>query len=577
MGASEDSRSGTSAEGTIESPPTPEITLDPFGIAAALRAVHQAWLDHPAELAAALANLFRDVQALQLETWKQAAGIGLEDSVPSAPGDERFADPAWSANPWFRTLKDCYLLYTRWLEQAVYDTPGVPISESHRAAFWTRQWFNMLAPSNYFFTNPVAIRTFWESHGASATAGLWNLAEDLAAGEVQMVDRSAFTVGGDLATTAGAVVFRNALIELIHYAPLREKVRECPIVFVPPWINKFYILDLNEGKSLVRHLLDRGFDVYMISWKNPTAEMAGTTLDDYMLEGVLRAIQVAREVSGAPQVHAVGYCIGGTALAASMAWLNREFRGKPGMPVTHWTLLASLVDFSRPGEIEAFMNEESVATIERIMERQGFLDGRQLALTFRMLRPNPLIWHYYVHSYLYGEAPPAFDVLFWNVDSTRLPLAMHRSYLREFYLHNRLAQKDGVTLGGHPIDLGAITQALYAVGTEEDHITPWRGTFLTCRLVNAPARYVLSTAGHILGIINPPVDPPKREYWAGDYDGETEGRLWRAKHKKKPGSWWEDWSRWLAERCGGLREPPPLTTKEYPSLCEAPGSYVREP
>jgi polyhydroxyalkanoate synthase len=556
--------------------PGPGPALDPFGIAAAFRTVHQAWLDHPAELAAALGHLCRDVQTLQLETWKQAAGIGFDDPVPAAPEDERFADPAWSANPSFRALKDCYLLYTRWLEQTVYDAPGAPKRERRQAAFWTRQWFNMLAPSNYFFTNPVAIRKFWESSGASAAAGLQNLTKDLAAGDVQMVDRSAFTVGRDLASTPGAVVFRNPLIELIHYAPLQDQVHATPIVFVPPWINKFYILDLDERKSLVRYLLSQGFDVFMISWRNPPAEMAGTTFEDYLFEGVLRAIRTACEVSGAPQAHAVGYCIGGTALAATMAWLNREYRDQPGMPVAHWSLLASLVEFSRLGEIEAFINEESVATIENIMDQQGFLDGRQLGLTFRMLRPNTLIWYYYVHSYLYGEGPPAFDVLFWNVDTTRLPRAMHGFYLREFYLHNRLAQKNAITLGGHPIDLGAIAQPLYAVGTEEDHITPWRGTFKTCRLVDAPVRYVLSSSGHILGIINPPVDPPKREYWAGDYEGQTDDRLWRAQQQKQPGSWWEDWSRWLERHCGEMRAPPPLATKQHPSLCDAPGTYVLE-
>lgn len=407
-------------------------------------------------------------------------------------------------------------------------------------------------------------------------AGLKNLTEGIRAGEVQMVDRSAFTVGGNLAHTAGAVVFRNPLIELIHYAPVQDKVRGIPVLFVPPWINKFYILDLNERKSLVHYLLGRDFDVYIISWKNPTAEMAGTTFEDYLFEGVLQAIKVACKASGKRQVHAVGYCIGGTALATLMAWLNREYRNKPGMPVAHWTLLASLVDFSRPGEIESFISEESILAIESIMAQQGFLAGRQLGPTFRMLRPNPLIWHYVVDSYLYGEAPPAFDVLFWNVDGTRMPRTMHSFYLREFYLHNRLAQKDAIALGGHPIDLGAITQPLYAVGTEEDHITPWRGTFKICHLVNGSVRYVLSTSGHILGIINPPVDPPKREYWAGDYGGETEGKLWRAKCEKIPGSWWEDWSHWLEQRCGELRTAPAVATAAHPALCEAPGAYVLE-
>jgi polyhydroxyalkanoate synthase len=275
-------------------------------------------------------------------------------------------------------------------------------------------------------------------------------------------------------------------------------------------------------------------------------------------------------------VHAVGYCVGGTALSALMAWLNRHFPREKDVPVSSWTLFASLNDFSRPGEIETFINEEALAAIEEIMAKQGYLDGRDLARTFRMLRPNSLIWHYYVHSYLYGEQLPAFDVLFWNSDGMRVPRAMHSWYLREFYMNNNLIKKDGVTLGGYPIDLALIRQPLYAVGTQEDHIAPWRGTFHTCRFIQAPVRYALSTSGHILGIVNPPVTPPKRSYWAGAWDGEHDGKVWRSKQKKVAGSWWEDWSAWLEKHCSPLQAPPPMSNRTYHELCAAPGTYVLE-
>jgi hypothetical protein len=261
-----------------------------------------------------------------------------------------------------------------------------------------------------------------------------------------MVDGSGFAVGHNLATTPGAVVFRNELIELIHYAPLAAQVHAVPLVFVPPWINKFYILDLNEKKSMVRHLLKQGFSVFVISWRNPDASMADTSFEDYVLRGVLAGIEAARALCGVPQVHAIGYCLGGTALATLMAWLNREYEGRPGMPVASWTMLASLVDFSRAGEIETFLNEEGIRKVEEVLKRKGYLDGREMSATFRLLRPNSLIWHYFVHSYLYGEKPPALDVLYWNTDTTRLPRAMHSFYLRNCYVKNALAQRDGICI-----------------------------------------------------------------------------------------------------------------------------------
>ncbi len=315
-----------------------------------------------------------------------------------------------------------YLLYTRWLEQTVYDTPGVTKKERRTASFWVRQWFDVISPNNFLLTNPVALKKLIESGGNSLVKGIENWGDDLKAGDLQMVDKATFEVGKNLATTPGAVVFRNELLELIQYAPTRDQVHALPIVIIAPWINKFYILDLTPEKSLVRYLLDQGFTVFVTSWKNPTAELSDVTFDDYMLKGALAAIETACSITKAPQVHAVGYCIGGTALAALMAWLNKEYGNhREKIPVAHWTLLASLVDFSRPGEIEAFINEDALSAIEDIMSMKGYLDGRELASAFRMLRPKSLIWHYFVHRYLYGEILRTFDVLFWNVDHTRMP------------------------------------------------------------------------------------------------------------------------------------------------------------
>jgi len=553
---------------------TLQSVLDPFGMFTSIWHSQQAWAQHPQEWLHAIDKLAREAGALQVHALRRALGLEQEDYIKPAEGDARFDAGEWRDNLYYDLLKQWYLLYTRWIGEAVYDTPAMTKHNRRRAAFWVRQWFNTLAPTNYFFTNPVAIRKYLETNGESIIAGLKNLAQDARTGEVRMVDASAFSVGHNLATTPGSVVFRNGLIELIHYAPLTEQTHALPLVFVPPWINKFYILDLNEKKSMVRYLLKQGFSVFVISWRNPDAGMAETTFEDYVLKGVLAAIEAARAVCGVPQVHAVGYCLGGTTLATLMAWLNREYEGRAGMPVASWTLLASLVDFSRAGEIETFLNEEGLRKVEELLARQGYLDGREMAMTFRMLRPNSLIWHYFVHNYLYGETPPAMDVLFWNTDTTRLPRAMQSFYLRNCYVKNALAQRDGITIGRHPIDLRCITQPLYAVGSDEDHITPWRGTFKTCTLVSGPARYALSTSGHILGIVNPPVNPPKRAYWAGDWKGETDGKAWRGQHKQLPGTWWQDWTRWLAQQCGPLRPAPPVATPAYPALCPAPGTYV---
>ncbi|MBI4204421.1 MAG: alpha/beta hydrolase, partial [Betaproteobacteria bacterium] len=394
--------------------------LDPFGIGASFTRVTEGWLAHPAALAEVLAGLVRELQAMQLNAWQAAVGLQPPPYVRAGADDERFADPAWSEQPAFSLLKQFYLLYTHWSQEALFETPGVPANDRRRATFWARQWLNALAPTNYLFTNPVAIRKFWESGGKSLADGLKLWLEDLRAGDVQMVDRSAFKVGKNLATTPGSVVYRNELMELIQYAPATARVHATPLVLIPPWINKYYILDLNEKKSLLRYLVDQGFTVFVVSWKNPTALESETRFDDYLTKGAGKAIDVARAICRAPHAHAIGYCIGGTALAALMAWFNREYDPSK-VPVAHWSLLATLADFARPGAIEVFINRETIETLEEMMAQQGYLDGREMGRSFRMLRSNSLIWHYFVHNYLYGETPPPFDVLYWNTDVTRMP------------------------------------------------------------------------------------------------------------------------------------------------------------
>jgi polyhydroxyalkanoate synthase subunit PhaC len=551
-------------------------TLDPYGMTSASLEVQQAWLRQPAALFGEMAKLNTGVWDLHFQVWRRMTGIPASDAIPASPYDERFRDPIWTENPFFDALKESYLLYTRWLENAIYETPDVSEKTRRRAAFWARQYLDAIAPTNYFWTNPEAAWKAFVTGGRSVADGVRRLVEDTRYGGVRMVDETAFRVGENLATTPGAVVYRNELLELIQYEPTTEKVHATPVVIVAPWINKYYVLDLNQRKSLIRFLVDQGFSVFVTSWKNPTPEMRDVTLDDYMLKGALQAVEVAREIQGAPQAHAVGYCIGGTIVAALLAWLNRERSAKDRLPISSWTALTTLVDFTDPGDIQVFITEDSIEHLEEQMQQKGYLDGADLGHSFRMLRPNSLIWHYVIRSYLYGEEVPSFDVLYWNIDTTRLPAAMHSKYLRELYLHNRLCEPDALTLGGRPMDLGRIRQPLYAVGAEQDHIAPWKETFKLCSLIGAPSRYALATSGHILGIINPPVSPPKRHHWLGEATEFDDPEAWRDAQERLPGSWWEDWATWLREQCGPKQAAPRLGSKKHPVLAPAPGTYVLE-
>jgi len=552
-----------------------EALLDPFGMLAPIQHAQLVWMLHPLELFDLISRNAVDLMALQLHTAVRLAGKPGPDLVVPQADDTRFADPVWTQETHWSLLKQWYLFYTRHVQNALFATPWLSPKERRRAAFWWRKWLNAAAPTNFLLTNPVAMRKAVETNGESLRRGFEIYLEDLRAGTVRMTSPEDFRVGGNLATTPGAVVFRNRLLELIHYTPVANEVHRAPIVIVTPWINKYYVLDLTPKKSMVGFLLERGFDVYITSWKNPTPDMAETSFDDYLTQGVDEAVRVARTLSGADKVHAVGYCIGGTLLAVYLAWLNR--RQPENVPVQSWTLLASLTDFQSPGDIEVFIDEAGVRWLTDLMRRRGYLDGREMATTFRLLRSNSLIWHYMVHGWLYGEKPAPWDVLYWNMDATRMPYRMHEYYMREMYLKNNLVKSDALTVAGEPIDLVRIHQPLYDVSAEDDHIAPWRQTFKINGYVTSPKRFVLSSSGHILGIVNPPVAPPRRSYRIGPAHRGQSADHWHAQAEQRDGSWWEDWSDWLAGQCGPLGAPPPLASSDFPQLAAAPGTYVLEP
>ena len=492
--------------------------------------------------------------------------------VPAKLYDARFDHPGWRENTWFNTQKSYYLLFTHWLEDAIYQTPETDAHAKAEAAFWMRMLLDVISPSNFIFSNPEVLDEWRRTHGRSLLQGTKQLIGDMYRGNISMVDDSSFEVGKNLATTEGAVVMRNELLELIQYSPKTEQVYTTPILIISPWINKFYVLDLTKNKSLINFLVTQGFTVFVTSWRNPDAKMRNTTMEDYLQKGVLQSIEAVNDICNVSQLHLVGYCLGGTLAVAALAWINNTRKRK--LPVAHATLLTTLVDFSEPGDIKVFTNEDSIKTVEKLMAKKGFLDGKYMAATFRLLRSNSLIWYYFIHNYLLGKRPPAFDVLFWNMDTTRMPEAMHKFYLREFYQANKLIKSNAITLLERTIDTKRIKQPLYVVTAEQDDIVPWQQGFKINTVTQSPIRFVLATSGHIMGIINPPLQPPKRRYWVSDVDTIKDAHQWRRDITKTRGSWWLDWIDWLDSHCGDQSPARQLGSKNYPVLCKAPGNYV---
>lgn len=552
-------------------------SLDPYGMMTSVANAQMAWLMHPQELSQATHALCVDSMAFQAHLMRLAMGLPSDDVIKPHVDDVRFADPDWDQNPVLDAIKEFYLGVTHRTEDMLFDTPGLSDMQRRRAAFWARQWLNAMAPTNFFFSNPLAMRRFIETHGDSLMQGFKHLLRDAKAKNIRMVEPDAFKVGVDLATTPGRVVLRNRLVELIHYTPTTAQVHQTPILIVTPWINKYYVLDLTPQKSLVKFLTDQGYSVFITSWKNPTADMASITFDDYLREGVDQSVQAVRQICQVKQVHLTGYCIGGTLVSTYMAWASRHYTAQTN-PVAHWTLLTTLTNFAKPGDIDVFIDEGAIAELEKKMAQTGYLDGNDMASSFRLLRSNGLIWHYVEHSYLLGEELPAFDVLFWNMDTTRMPASMHSFYLRQMYLHNNLVKPDALTIGGELIDLTRITQPLYAVSAQDDHIVPWQQSYRIRQHVNvdAPVRFVLTTSGHIFGVVNPVVTPPKRSFWVAEPASNEHSTHWLEHATKTPGSWWTDWLAWLAPQCGPMVDAPKVKAKSYPDLGPAPGTYVFE-
>ncbi len=525
---------------------------------------------------AALLALQQEWRERHAALWQSMLGRKSGDAIPTPliaaePGDKRFAHPAWAASPIYDYVRQAYLLNAQYLKRMADTLPAPDPLTKNRLHFATRQFVDALAPSNFAATNPEFIQKAIESNGESIRTGLQNLIADLEKGRISMTDDSAFEVGRNLATTPGAVVFENELFQLIQYAPLTDTVAQRPLLIVPPCINKYYILDLQPENSFVRHAVAQGNTVFLMSWRNAKADLGHKTWDDYLEQGPLTALKVVREICGEDTINALGFCVGGTLLSAALA--VAAARGE--QPVASLTLLTTLLDFSDTGEIGLFVDEQSVAAREATIGQGGLLTAKELSTTFSALRANDLIWQYVVGNYLKGDKPAAFDLLYWNSDSTNLPGPFAAWYLRNLYLENSLRVPGKLAMCGVRADLGRVDMPHFILATREDHIVPWQSSYLGRHLLGGPSTFVLGASGHIAGVINPAAKN-KRSHWISDSDTANPDE-WFAGASEVKGSWWSRWTDWLRQFAGGtISARGRLGSDNYPTGEPAPGRYVKE-
>lgn len=537
-----------------------------------LMEVASSYMRNPVKIVEAQAALFEGYLSLMTSMTRRLLGEEVPPVAEPSRSDKRFRDPDWQENLIFDLMKQSYLLSSKWMTDRVRQAEGIDPHTREKADFYVRQMANAMSPSNFLFTNPEILRTTLATNGENLVSGMEHLLEDIERGgghiQIQQTDMSAFRLGENVATTPGKVIYQNDLMQLIQYEPTTEKVYKRPLVIFPPWINKYYILDLTPDKSLVKWCLDKGYTVFVASWVNPDARLALKTFEDYMTEGVYAALDAVEQATGEREVNAVGYCIGGTLLACSLAHMAKRKDER----IKSATFLVTQVDFTEAGELKVFIDEEQIADIERQMhEKGGYLKGSTMATTFNMLRSNDLIWNYVVNNYLLGREPMPFDILFWNSDATRLPSAMHVFYLRECYLENKLAE-GRMVLGGETLDLHKVKVPVYLQSSREDHISPYPSVYKATRLFGGPVRFICAGSGHIAGVINPP-SSGKYNHWTNDELPPTPGK-WFDGAKDNKGSWWPDWEQWLSQKSGPMVAARKPGSGKLKVLEDAPGSYV---
>src|ERR1044072_356099 len=533
--------------------------------------VAEYWLSDPQRAVEIQTGLGKAYLELWLAASKRLAGEQIAPVAAPAPGDKRFPDPEWSSNQFYDFMKQAYLLTTQWSERLVRNAE-LDEHTRHKAEFYVKQIGNAIAPTNFVLTNPEVMRETLSSNAENLARGMSMLAEDIEAGngnlKIRQSDASKFAVGKNLAMTPGKVVFQNELMQLIQYTPATESVLKRPLLIIPPWINKFYILDLNPEKSFIKWCVDQGLTVFIISWVNPDAQLAAKSFEDYMRSGPLAALDAIKQATGEDGVNAIGYCVGGTLMAVTLAWMA----AKGDKRIASATFFAARVDFTHAGDLMVFVDEEQLKSLEHKMAERGYLEGSNMANAFIMLRSNDLIWPYVISNYLKGKQPYPFDLLYWNSDSTRMPAANHSFYLRNCYLENKLS-KGQMAVDNVRLDLGKITIPIYNLATREDHIAPAKSAFLGSKFFGGPVKYVLAGSGHIAGVVNPP-GKVKYKYWTGDAPVGNLDR-WMTTATEHPGSWWPDWIEWIkAQGSETVPAREPGGGKLTP-IEDAPGSYVK--
>ncbi len=551
----------------------PSVFSDELGIGKAFMELASKMMANPYRLAETQMNLWWDYMQLWQASTMKMLGAPMEPVAEPNKGDKRFRHEDWKEHFLFDYVKQGYLITARWLHDAVASVEGLDAATKRKVDFFTRQYIDALAPSNFAMTNPEVFRETIATGGQNLVKGLNNLLDDIERGhgqlKISMTDTKAFELGVNIATTPGKVVFQNDLMQLIQYEPSTKKVATRPLLVMPPWINKYYILDLREKNSMIKWAVDQGITVFVMSWVNPDAKLAYKDFEDYLVEGPLAALAAIEKATGETEVNALGYCLGGTLLAATLAYMA----AKKDKRIVSATFMTALVDFTRSGELEVFIDEDQVASLERKMNERGYLEGSEMATTFNMLRANDLIWSFVIHNYLMGRDPFPFDLLHWNQDATRMPATMHSFYLRNMYMRNLLREPGGITLAGVPIELSMITVPTYFASAIEDHIAPWKATYAGPQLFKGRARFVLSGSGHIAGMINPPA-ANKYGFWINE-KLPASAKEWLEGAKQHDGSWWNDWAKWLAPHLG-KEVPARIPGKGKLKVIEAaPGSYAR--
>ena len=551
-----------------------KVTIpDPGVVGDAFAKLSQALLADPGRLMQAQLQWWQQMGELWQHGLRRAAGGQERPLAEPDPADRRFKDEAWSEQLVFDYIKQSYLLAARWIQGTVAEVDTLDAKTKRKVEFYTRQFVDAMAPSNFVLTNPAALKQAAETKGESLISGLRHLLHDLERGKgnlkISMTDETAFRIGENIAVSPGKVIYQNELMQLIQYAPTTETVQRRPLLFVPPWINKFYILDLKPRNSFIKFAVDQGYTVFVISWANPGPNLALKTFENYLDEGPLAALDAIEQAIGEREATVVGYCLGGTLTACMLAWMA----ARDDTRIKAATFLTTMTDFAEAGELGVFIDDAQLDMIESHMQAKGYLESRHMQQVFNLMRANDLIWSFVVNNYLMGREPMAFDLLYWNADSTRMPYMMHSFYLRNMYQKNLLVEACGITLKGVPIDLGKIATPCYFLSTKEDHIAPWASTYQGSRRFGGPVRFVLGGSGHIAGVINPPPST-KYGYWTNDARA-ADAEQWLRGAEHHEGSWWPDWQAWLVRKSGAKVAARDPAAGGLPPLEDAPGNYVK--